>query len=75
MKIRIHNPIYGVPITYLGQHCSDQFEICGLTSGSIEVSGSSYLGTIDTIKYDGGKGRAYISSGKSVYTRIIIKQK
>lgn len=29
MKIRIKNPIYGVPITYLGTHDRLQFEIVG----------------------------------------------
>ena len=27
MKIRIHNPVYGVPITFLDKYCPDQFEI------------------------------------------------
>ena len=27
MKIRIHKPIYGVPITFLDKYCPDQFEI------------------------------------------------
>ena len=36
MKIRIHKPIYGVPITYLSyHHCPDQFEIIG-RSGDID---------------------------------------
>ena len=35
MKIRIHNPIYGVPITYLGCHCNNQFKIVG-RSGDID---------------------------------------
>ena len=35
MKIRIHNPIYGVPITYLGCHCNNQFKIVGNADADI----------------------------------------
>ena len=30
MKIRIKNPIWGVPITFLDKYCPTQFEIIGL---------------------------------------------
>ena len=29
MKIRIHKPIWGVPITFLDKYCPTQFEIIG----------------------------------------------
>ena len=32
MKIRIHNPIYGVPITFLDKYNPEQFEITDLTA-------------------------------------------
>lgn len=31
MKIRVYNPIYGVPITFLDKYCPTQFEILGST--------------------------------------------
>ena len=37
MKIRIHKPIYGVPVTYLVVHCNNQFKIVG-RSGDIDWS-------------------------------------
>ena len=30
MKVRIKNPIWGVPITFLDKYCPTQFEIIGL---------------------------------------------
>ena len=33
MKIRIHNPVYGVPITFLDKYCPDQFEIVSFRKG------------------------------------------
>ena len=35
MKIRIHNPIYGVPITFLDKYNPEQFELIGRT-GDLE---------------------------------------
>ena len=33
IKIRIHNPIYGVPITFLYNYCPEQFEIVSFRKG------------------------------------------
>lgn len=33
MKIRIHKPVYGVPITFLDKYCPDQFEIVAFRKG------------------------------------------
>ena len=60
MKIRIKHPIYGIPITYLGQHCPDQFEIIGL---------DRYVD--DNPNY----GHRFTIGKKETYGRIIIKQK
>lgn len=35
-KIRIHNPIYGVPITFLDKYNPEQFEIVGLLQSSTD---------------------------------------
>ena len=32
-KIRIHKPVYGVPITFLGKYCPTQFEIVAFRKG------------------------------------------
>ena len=35
MKIKIKNPIYGVPITFLDKFCSEQFKIVGRADANI----------------------------------------
>jgi hypothetical protein len=60
MKIRIYKPIYGVPITYLGQHCPDQFKIIGLSNGSNFED--EYIG-----------GNLYINKKKK-YDRFLIRK-
>ncbi len=66
--------VMGVPITFLFKHNPKQFEIVGAAQGSEEIAGDYYLGIIDSIKYDGGKARAYVN-GKGVYSRILIRKK
>lgn len=69
MKIRIHKPIYGVPVTYIGQHFPDQFEIIGMESSS------GYDPDIVGIpRLKEGDAKPAIN-GKTTYSRIIIKQK
>ena len=41
-KVRIHNPIYGVPITFLDKYNPEQFEILGLTNGRKEFDKNSH---------------------------------
>lgn len=64
MKIRIHNPIYGVLITFLDKHNPEQFEVVGI-SGNFA----------NTIVIDGHKksGRFYVN-GKRLYDRIVIRR-
>ena len=35
VKIRVYNPIWGVPITFLDKYCPEQFEIVELPNTSI----------------------------------------
>lgn len=69
-----YDGIMGVPDTFLDKYCPEQFEIVGIASGSEEVAGDYYLGIIPTIKYDGGKARAYVG-GKALYSRILIRKR
>jgi hypothetical protein len=65
MKIRIHKPIYGVPITYFGQHCPDQFEIIGLLNSSDEdLSGIKSIREYDNFKETKQDGTFTGSSGR-----------
>lgn len=62
MKIRIKNPIYGVPITFLDKYNPEQFEIIQLcASHGKEPKG---------IENESG-----CINGKWLYARILIRKK
>ena len=64
-KIKIKNPVMGVPITFLDRYNPEQFEIVGLTAGNIKgLSGMNSLS---------GKDGPYINQ-KLRYGRIICKK-
>lgn len=67
MKIRIHKPIYGIPISFLSKYNSDQFHIIGITNG---CNG----GVPIQLKIIKGSWKCIIN-GKQLYNRIFIKQK
>lgn len=60
-----YDGVIGVPITFLGKYCPEQFEIIGLMSGvkhDVFING------------DDGRAKFYIN-GKGVYARILIRIK
>lgn len=62
MKIRIHNPVYKVSITFLDKYNTKQFEITYLAAPYVKAPKSieNEVGTIN---------------GKWVYAHIFIKKK
>ena len=66
MKIRIKNPVMGVPITFLFKYNPAQFEIVGWSRhNDLDMDGGYWLG---------GCNDATIN-GKAVYRRILIRKK
>ena len=66
MKVRIKNPIWGVPITFLNKYNPTQFEIVGWSRhNDLDMDGGYWLG---------GCNDATIN-GKVVYRRILIRRK
>ena len=59
MKIRIKNPIWGVPITFLYKYNPAQFEIIGIANSA------RYIGNFPCLT---------IINGKRTYNRILIKK-
>lgn len=59
-KIKIKNPVMGVPITFLDKYNPDQFEILGIMAST----------TIDQLNF----GYPFIN-GKKIYARILIRRK
>lgn len=65
-KIKIKNPVMGVPISFLNKYCPNQFRILGITENA------DYLKEIyikGFAKYD----RPYIN-GKRMYSRLLIQK-
>lgn len=60
MKIRIHRPVWGTPITFLHKYSPTQFEILGHEHDT-DGKGSS-VGQFEV-------------NGKGVYKRILIRKK
>ena len=66
-KIKIKNPVMGVPITFLDKYCPTQFEIVGMAEDN--GKGQSY-----DAKWDGLNPHCVIN-GKNMYKRIFIRRK
>lgn len=69
--------VMGVPITFFGKYCPEQFEIIGIACGN---SWANYTKTLKAlsfnpnIKYGGGLGSGIVN-GKAKYARILIRNK
>jgi hypothetical protein len=68
-KIKITNPIYGVPITFLDKYNPEQFEIVGMAASA------GYDKQIVGIKFSGKKDARPLLNAKNTYARIFIKNK
>lgn len=68
MKIRIHHPVMGVPISFLMFHCPSQFEIVGTS----DRGGDGLLEWLKTphTRYD-----APVVNGSGIYKRLFIRKK
>ena len=63
-KIKIKNPVMGVPISFLDKYCPNQFRILGIMSGA---KGEAFT--------NGNDNRAkFYLNGKGVYARILIQK-
>lgn len=58
-KIKIKNPVMGVPITFLDKYCPTQFKIVGIANG---------------VRYMGDFPCKTIINGKHVYNRLLIQR-
>lgn len=74
-KLRIKNPIWGVPITFLDNYCPKQFEIlwqlCGNTR---KCAPTEILQDLNYCSNKEDRGGCGTINNKRVYTRILIKR-
>lgn len=89
MKIRIKNPIWGVPITFLDKYNPEQFEILGCTanpeSNSVKKAPRSQKaimlikqGRLKGAKCVGGNSNIFIDKDDYIhvlYHRLLIRKK
>ena len=68
MKIKIKNPIYGVPISFLNKYCPTQFEIVDARN----YANTEKLKNKSTYLVKDADGSI---NGKPTYARILIKKK
>ena len=74
MKIRIKNPIYGVPITFIYHWNPDQFKILGIACGNTRVNTPKE--TLNELGYkplSEDRGGCPMFNGKRKYTRLLIQ--
>lgn len=69
MKIRIKNPIWGVPITFLNKYNPKQFQILDLANRYMIFD---YFGVNEEVRKK--HSHCVNVNGKSTYTRILIKK-
>ena len=71
MKIRIKNPIWGVPITFLDKYNPKQFEILGIACGNSRKNKFGICANYIENKID--RGGCPMFNGKRKYTRLLIQ--
>ena len=87
IKIRVHRPIFGTPITFLDKYCPNQFEIIGCADADIVPNGwqgmtaqfvELYYKQGNTGSYkEGNRLASYIDNNgmaKVPYKRLLIKR-
>ena len=71
-KIKIKNPVMGVPITFLYKYCPTQFRIVGIMTGS---SSKDFVNGNPTYTDEKHKNSVCgVLNGKRVYARILIQK-
>jgi len=76
MKIRVHKPIWGTPITFLDKYNPKQFMILCLAAGNSWANFTEELKKLNfnpNIKYGGGLGCGIVN-GKPCYARLMIRK-
>ena len=79
-KIKIKNPVMGVPITFLDKYCPTQFEILWLASGHSKTTMPKDIAEMLNADFEmkskenTGKGYAILDRHQ-LYHRILIRRK
>ena len=76
MKVKIKNPIYGVPVSYLFNYNPNQFEIIWQASGNTRASTpKNILEILGYNKNEYDRGGCGVINNQRIYSRILIKRK
>jgi len=76
-KIKIKNPILGVPITFLDRYNPEQFEIIWQASGNTRACCPSDIlnNELHYVQHKEDRGGCAVIDGKRQYSRILIRKK
>ena len=75
MKVRIKNPIWGVPITFLDKYCPTQFEIVGLAADQRDKDEIFIKGTPTYLNEKHKSFVGMVLNHKATYARLLIRRK
>ena len=75
MEVRIKNPIWGVPITFLDKYCPTQFEILGLAADNRDECEIFIKGTPTYINEKHKRFVGMVINHKATYARLLIRRK
>lgn len=76
MQVKINNPIWGVPITFLDSYNPEQFEIIWQASGNTRASApKNILEILGYNKNEYDRGGCGVINNQRIYSRILIRIK
>ena len=73
-KIKIKNPVMGVPITFLYKYCPNQFEIVGIAADQRDEDEIFIKGAPTYINEKHKRFVGMVLNHKATYARILIKK-
>ena len=74
-KIKIKNPVMGVPISFLDKYCPTQFEILGLAADNRDKCEIFIKGAPTYLNEKHKSFVGMVLNHKAIYSRILIRRK
>ena len=68
-----YDGVMGVPVSFMGKHNPDQFDIVGMAAGNSRATGFNF--DVPYTPHREDRGGCAVLNGKRLYTRILIKRR
>ena len=75
MRVKIKNPIFGVPVTFLQKYDENQFIIVWQANGNISTEPQNITESVGYKKFKEDKGGIPLVKGSRVYIRCLIRKR